>query len=139
MSDESTEAPQQETPDGGDGDAAAAGEPTAEEKQWGMFTHLSPLLGFLIPVPFVAIIVPLIIWQMKKESDFIAHAGKEAINFQITLLIALVISGLLMFALIGFVLFPVVAIAGLVFIIIAGIKSNEGERYKFPYCLRLVK
>lgn len=111
--------------------------PSAEERQWAMFAHLSALIGFIIP--FGSLIAPLVIWQIKKDTmPFVAEQGKEALNFNITVAIAGVLAWILCFVLVGFLLLPVVAIGWLVFVIIAGIKANEGVAYCYPLCLRLV-
>lgn len=112
--------------------------PTAEEKQWGMFAHLSALSGLLIP--FGNFLGPLIVWQIKKgEMPFVDDQGKEALNFQITVFIALLVCFVLTFVLIGLLLMPIVGIAALVFTILGGIKANNGEAYRYPFTLRLIK
>lgn len=111
--------------------------PGAEARQWAMFSHLSALCGFLIP--FGNLIGPLIIWQLKKDDPFVDSQGKEAVNFQITVSIAGVIAAVLMVVLIGFLLLPAIAIATLVLVILAGVKANEGEDYRYPLTLRLIK
>jgi uncharacterized Tic20 family protein len=112
--------------------------PSAEEKQWAMFAHLSALVGFLIP--FGSVLGPLIIWQIKKnEMPFVDDQGKEALNFQITVLIAVIACLVLSVIVIGFLLLPIVGIAALVLTIMAGIKANNGETYRYPFTLRLVK
>lgn len=116
----------------------SSSEPNSEARQWGMFAHLSALAGLIIP--FGNILGPLIIWQMKKaEMPFVDDQGKEALNFQITVAIAMLVCAVLMIVLIGFLLMPVVGIAALVFTIIAGIKANNGEAYRYPFTLRLIK
>lgn len=103
-----------------------------------MFAHLSALAGHFIP--FGNVIAPLIIWAVKKdEMPLVNDQGKEALNFQITLSLALLVSGLLCFVLIGFLVFPVVWIAGLVLIVIASIKANDGVRYRYPLTIRFIK
>lgn len=109
-----------------------------EATNWAMFAHLSALLGFL--VPFGSIVGPLLIWQTKgKEIAFVSEEAKEALNFQITMFIAFLISAVLMFVLIGFLLMGVLAIADLVLIIMAGISASKGQPYRYPFTLRLVK
>lgn len=113
-------------------------QPSREARQWAMFCHLSALLGIFIP--FGSLIAPLVIWQVKRESDpFIDAQGKEALNFQITVAIASAISLLLMVVVIGFFLFGLVAIGALVLTIIAGVKANEGQPYRYPFTWRLIK
>ena len=114
-----------------------AGTPSAEERQWAMFAHLSALVGVIIPLG--SIIGPLVIWLIKKDTmPFVNDQGKEALNFNITVGIAAVVSWILCFILIGFLLLAVLAIGWLVFVIIATIKANEGTTYRYPFTLRLV-
>ena len=117
---------------------APTGVPTAEDKQWGLFAHLSSLAGLIIP--FGNILGPLIIWQVKKDSlPFAADQGKEALNFNITIAIAAIICGLLTLVLIGFLLLPLVGLAWLIFTIIGAMKANNGEAYRYPFAIRLIK
>jgi len=112
--------------------------PSQEVRQWAMFCHLSALLG--IWIPFGTLIGPLILWQMKRESDpFIDAQGKEALNFQITVAIAATISFFLMLVVIGFFLLGLIAIGGLVLTIIAGVKANDGVPYRYPFTCRVIK
>ena len=103
-----------------------------------MFTHLSGLAGLVIP--FGNLLGPLIFWQIKKnEFPFGDDQGKEALNFQITAALAFVACIILMAVLIGFLLIFVVGIAWLVLTIMGGIKANNGEYYRYPMTLRLIK
>jgi uncharacterized Tic20 family protein len=113
-------------------------QPDREARQWAMFCHLSALSGLVIP--FGTLIGPLVLWQIKRESDpFIDAQGKEALNFQITVAIASLISFLLMIVVIGFFLFGLIAIGALVLTIIGGIKANEGQPYRYPFTWRVIK
>ena len=110
---------------------------SAEERQWAMFAHLSALIGFIIP--FGNIIGPLVIWMIKKETmPFVDQQGKEALNFQITVTIAMVVSAILIIVVIGFVLMFLIGLAALILTIMAGIKANEGVAYRYPFTLRLI-
>ncbi|KAA5835458.1 DUF4870 domain-containing protein [Pseudomonas chlororaphis] len=112
--------------------------PSQEVRQWAMFCHLSALLG--IWIPFGTLIGPLVLWQMKRETDpFIDAQGKEALNFQITVALASLVCFLLMVVLVGFLLFGLLAIGALVLTIIAGVKANEGVAYRYPFTWRLIK
>ncbi|MCW0202283.1 DUF4870 domain-containing protein [Rhodanobacter thiooxydans] len=114
-----------------------AGAPSAEERQWAMFAHLSALVGVIIPLG--SIIGPLVIWLIKKDTmPFVNDQGKEALNFNITVGIAAIVSWILCFILIGFLLLAVLAVGWVVFVIIATIKANEGTTYRYPFTLRLV-
>lgn len=110
-----------------------------EERAWAMATHLSSLIGFFT-VGFGAILGPLIVWLIKKESmPFVDEQGKEALNFQITMMLAAIVSGILVLVLVGILLLAAVAIFDLVMVIIASIKAYEGEHYRYPLSLRLIK
>lgn len=108
-----------------------------DARLWGMFAHLSALSGFFIP--FGNLIGPFVVWQIKKNTmPFVDDQGREALNFQITVTIAAVVSWILVFVLIGFLLLVLVGLAALVLCIIAGVKANSGERYRYPFALRLI-
>ncbi|MBE0535833.1 MAG: DUF4870 domain-containing protein [Phycisphaerae bacterium] len=99
----------------------------------GMLCHL---LGLL-----TSFLGPLIIWIIKKDSDaFVDEQGKEALNFQITVLIAMIASGILVPVCgIGGLTALVVLIGNLVLSIMACVAASKGEHYRYPVCLRLVK
>lgn len=115
-----------------------AGTPSAEERQWALFAHLSALVGYIIP--FGSIIGPLVIWQIKKnEMPFVDDQGKEALNFQITVAIIAIICLVLVLILIGILLLWALALANLVFIIIAALAANNGQAYRYPFAFRFIK
>jgi uncharacterized protein len=107
-------------------------------RTWEMFAHLSALAGLL--VPFGSFLGPFIIWQIKKNEfpSVEAHA-KAALNFQLSCLIYGIVSALLIFLVIGFFLLVALCIFSLVCIIIATIKANNGESWKYPLSLTLIK
>ena len=112
--------------------------PSREARQWAMFCHFSAFLGLVFP--FGNLLGPLIVWQVKKDLDpFVDAQGKEALNFQISVALAMVLCFLLMVVLIGFPLLALVGIAALILTVIAGIKANEGRAYRYPFCWRLIK
>lgn len=109
-----------------------------QERQWAMGAHLSGLCGMVIP--FGNIVAPLVIWQIKKnESDFIAEEAKEALNFQIAVSIYVVAASILMIVGIGLILLPVIGIGSVVLMVLAAIKANEGQAYRYPGIFRLIK
>jgi uncharacterized protein len=111
---------------------------TPDEKNWAVFCHLAGFAGFL--VPFGNIIGPLVIWLIKKDqTPFVDHHGKEAVNFQITVTIALFVSLLLIFVVIGFILLPLIAIATLVLMIVAAVAASRGEYYRYPFKVTLIR
>jgi len=123
------------------GPAAAAGSVDAEARKWAMMCHFAGLAGLLPVVPGLgSVVAPLIVWQLKKDlSAFVDEHGKEAVNFQISMLIYAVVSALLIFACIGIVLLPAVVIFDVVLALVAGVKANNGERYHYPLTIRFIK
>jgi uncharacterized Tic20 family protein len=106
--------------------------PGTDDRNLAMLAHL---LG--IVTGFVG---ALIIWLIKKDqSAFVDEQGKEALNFQITVMIAFVGAWILMFVLIGALLMPLLLIANLVFCILAAVAVSKGEHYRYPVALRLLK
>ena len=110
-----------------------------DEKMWGMLCHLTSLAGYTC-IPLGNIIGPLIVWLIKKdEYAFVDDQGKESLNFQITLTIALVFAALSLFVLIGIILLPLVWLIGLILSIIGTINANNGQWYRYPFAIRLIK
>ena len=107
---------------------------TAPSKDDCTMAMLAHLLGI-----FFGFIPSLIIWLIKKdESAYVAQEAKEALNFQITLIIAYAIAGVLIFILIGAFLFPLIYILNIVFCIIAAVATSKGQAYRYPFALRLI-
>lgn len=106
--------------------------PTSEERNLAMLCHLLSIL--------VGWIGPLIIWLIKKESSaYVNDQGKEALNFQITVFMAAIVCGVLTLVVIGCFLLPVVVVGNIVFSIIAAVRASKGERYRYPFAIRLIK
>ncbi len=106
--------------------------PNQDEKNMALIMHVLALIGF-------GLISTLIIWLLKKdESAFLNKAGKELLNFQISLLIYFLVSFVLCLVIIGFVLVGVLAIASLILTIIGLIRATEGKIYRFPLTIRML-
>jgi uncharacterized protein len=106
--------------------------PTQDDKTMAMLGHI---LGIFFPV-----IVPLVIMLTKgKESAWLRTQSVEALNFQITVFIAYAVAGVLSAVCIGLLLLPIIGLGAIVLGIIAGMKNNNGESYRYPATLRLVK
>lgn len=120
-----------------------------EINKWNMLMHLSPLVSFIIPVPFGNIILPLLMWQMKKdEDDSIDDHGKEVINWQISALIYFII--LFMFNIYNEVLeimpygasiFLLMAIVGISIMlsIFGAFNAYRTTLLEYPYSIKFVK
>jgi uncharacterized Tic20 family protein len=112
--------------------------PSDEERTLAMVCHLLGILtGFL---------GPLVLWLVKKDSSkFIDHHGREALNFQLTVMIVMMVLGMatvaLMFILVGFLLLPLLPVVGvlvLVVEIVAAVAAQGGQWYRYPCCIRFV-
>jgi uncharacterized protein len=121
----------------------------AEERQWGMFAHLSMLVAGLLTSVLGGwgwFLGPLIIWLMKKDTmPFVADQAKEALNFSIVvtgIFLVLMLLGILTLG-VGFLItmpiMVIVGLAALVLTIIAAMKANEGIRYRYPFNIRIIK
>jgi uncharacterized Tic20 family protein len=118
-------------------DSSAGGiEMNKDARMWGKLAHLSALI-VLTGIP--PILGPLVVWLIKKnEFPFVDDQGKEALNFQITMFIAILISGVLVCVGIGIFLLFIAPVVDAIFVIIAAIRANNGERYRYPFNIRLV-
>ena len=117
-----------------------------DARMWAMFSHLAGLCALLPIVPIIGgVIGPLIIWQIKKDDNlFIDEQGKEAVNFQISILLYSLIGGIVSaITCVGIALIPIVVVIigifDIVFLIIASIKANNGEHYRYPLTVRFIK
>ena len=105
--------------------------PSSDDKNIATITHLGGTVFSFVP--------GLLVWILKKDdSAYLADQAKEALNFQITMLIAQFIAWILVWVLIGFFLIPLIWLLNVVFCIIAAISSSKGETYRYPLCLRLI-
>ena len=112
--------------------------PSKDERTWAMLSHFSALCMFIFPLG--NILAPLIIWLIKKEEmSFVEDQAKEVLNFQISMTIYLLISGILCFILIGIPFVIGLGIFNVIITIIAGIKANDGISYRYPINLKLIK
>ncbi|MBA2272027.1 MAG: DUF4870 domain-containing protein [Verrucomicrobiota bacterium] len=108
-------------------------------RTWTVLCHASALLGFFVPLGG-HILAPLVVWLMKRaESAEIDEHGKEALNFQLSMLIYSIIAGVLMLVLIGFVLLPILHVLNVVFVILASLRASEGQLYRYPLTIRFLK
>lgn len=108
-------------------------EASSDDRNMAMLTHLS---GFLLSV-----IVPLIVWLVNKdqpEKRYLVDEAKEALNFQITVLIGFAICGVLAVILIGVLFGWLLWIANLAICIFAAVQVSSNGTYRYPFALRLI-
>lgn len=108
--------------------------PTSEERLLAVLSHL------LAIVPGVGIFGPLVIWLLKKdESEFVAANAKESLNFQLTIILACLISIILLLIIIGVFLLWILGIMNLVLVIVATVRASENKVYRYPFNFRLIR
>lgn len=117
-----------------------AGGASEEDRTLALLVHLSGILfNFL---------VPLIVWLVNKDNAakaFLNDQSKEALNFNITLLVVyvgLTILTIISFGILGLLTGPLMMllwVVSIVFYVIAGIAAQKGERYRYPFAWRLIK
>jgi uncharacterized Tic20 family protein len=93
---------------------------------------LAHILGFL-----TGIVGPAIIYLVS-DNEFAKRNAARSITWQIFFTIFLMLSIFLAFAFIGILMIPLVAIADLVFSVIATIKASDGEEWKYPLTTDLI-
>ena len=111
---------------------------TESEKNWAMLCHLTAFAGFFFP--FGGIIGPLICWLTKKdESSWVNENGKASLNFQLSILLYIVLSIPLCFIIIGIPIVAFLGILKIICIIIASVKAGKGERFKYPLSIPFIQ
>lgn len=111
--------------------------PSKDETMWAVFCHLSGLAGFIIP--FGNIIGPLVIWLIKKDEFPLVHdQGKEALNFQISMTIYILVSVILIFVAIGILLLIALGLFSIIAMVIAAIQASEGKKFRYPLSIRFI-
>ena len=121
--------PPQETPSQPAPETAAVSQ---DSKNMGMLCHLLAI--------FTGFLGPLILWLVKKDEDqFVDSQGKEALNFQITVIFAIIASYILMIVFIGFLLLMATIVCNIIFCIMACVAASKGQNYRYPVCIRLIK
>lgn len=105
--------------------------PTSDERNLATIAHLLGIVSGCIGA--------LIIWLLKKDSSaYVADQAREALNFQLTVLIAFVAAAILKIVLIGLLLVPIVLVFNFVLCLVAAVSVSRGEDYRYPFSLRLL-
>jgi uncharacterized Tic20 family protein len=109
-----------------------------QTRQWAMLLHFSLLAGFVLP--FAGLVVPILIWQLKKtDLPGIDVHGKIVVNWIISLVIYGAVCALLIFVLIGIPLLVALGIVAVILPIIGGIKANNGEVWNYPLAISFLQ
>jgi uncharacterized Tic20 family protein len=111
---------------------------TETERNWAMLCHLSAFAGFFFP--FGSILGPMICWLSRKdESAWVNINGRNALNFQLSILLYMVLAIPLCFIIIGFPIILALLTLRIVCIIIGSIKASKGENFKYPLVIPFVQ
>lgn len=103
-----------------------------------MWCHLSALAGLLVPMG--NLIGPLVVWLTQRDkSAFIDDQGKEAINFQLSVMVYAAVCFLLILILVGFLLLLALSFGALALVIIAALQANQGVAYRYPLIIRFIR
>jgi len=108
----------------------------ADQRTWAIATHLSAFLAAFVALSFLGPLVMFIIF--KDRGAFIRHHASEALNFQLTMWIGLLISFPLMLIGIGFITAGLIGLAMLVCHILGAVAAGEGRDYRYPFTIRFV-
>ena len=104
---------------------------SANDKNIAVLTHLGGIFFGFIP--------GLLVWLLKKDdSPFVGEQAREALNFQITVMMAYMAAWLLAFLLVGLALLPMIYVGNIVLCILAAVAVSRGEDYRYPFALRLI-
>ena len=131
--------------DAGVGDGATAPEATTlpaaqsnDDRTWALIGHLSAFSAFITGIGCV--IGPLIVWLVKRgDSPEIDAHGKEALNFQISMLIYNLVAAVFCLILVGFVFLAILWVLNALFVIIAAIQASDGKFYRYPMTIRFLQ
>lgn len=118
--------------------ASYDGSASKDERNLAMFAHLSAFAGLIFPAGG-NVIAPLIVWLTQREkSAFVADQSLEALNFNITVLLAEIACAFLLIVGIGVLLGVILGIVWLVGTVLGAVRASEGQRFRHRFTLRLV-
>ncbi len=108
-------------------------------RTWTALCHASALLGVLLHFPG-HLLGPLVVWLVKRgDSPEIDAHGREALNFQISMLIYNLVAAVFCLILIGFAFLAILWVLNAVFVIIGATQASEGKFYRYPMTIRFIQ
>jgi uncharacterized protein len=119
----------------------------SEARNWALGAHLSAFLGSFVAMAFVG---PLVVWLIRKDTDaFSTRHAREALNFNLTILLVIVVGGVALIPLalltIGLILIPAalaaaaIGIGWIVLTIVAAVRAADGQEYRYPLTIRFIR
>jgi uncharacterized Tic20 family protein len=111
---------------------------TETERNWAMLCHLSAFAGFFFP--FGGTIGPLICWlTIRDESSWVNVNGKASLNFQLSMLLYMVLTVPLCFIIIGIPIIMLLGTLKVICVIIASVKAPKGELFRYPLVIPFIQ
>lgn len=108
------------------------------ERNWAMLCHLSAFAAFFFP--FGSIIGPLVCWLTRRdESLWVNQNGKASLNFELSILLYIVLAIPLCFIIIGIPIVVFLVILKIICIIIASVKASKGEEFRYPLAIPFIQ
>ncbi|HZC98813.1 MAG TPA: DUF4870 domain-containing protein [Actinomycetes bacterium] len=111
--------------------------PPDQERLWAMLAHLLSFVAAYIALGFIAPLAVMLVFGPR--SAYVRAHAVEALNFNLTWLIYAVVAGVLAFVLIGIPILIALGVAYVVLVIIAAVRANNGQHYRYPLTIRFVK
>ena len=131
--------PVQSHADEGENVRSATTQIPKEVRNMAMLCHLAGFLGY-VGIPFGSVLGPLLVWLLKREdSDFIDSHGKESLNFQISVLIYAIVSVILIYVIIGIPMLIALVVFSIIVMIKAAIRASNGQKYRYPLTIRIIR
>lgn len=112
----------------------------SEVRTWAMAAHLSAFVGFIAGVLVLSFVGPLVVWLVKREEHpFIESHAREALNFNLSVLLYGVVCLLLVVVLVGFLLLLALFVAWVALSIQGAVRASQGEPHRYPLTIRFVR
>ncbi len=105
----------------------------AENSNDSILAAITHILGLL-----TGFLGPLVIFLLRSEEDLVKDQAREALNFQVTMLLGAILGGLLTVVFVGFLIVLAVGLTDTVLSIVAAVRAYEGQRYRYPICIRFL-
>ena len=133
--------PQPPLPPGGGGPPAGGppGQPPLsadQERLWGMLAHLLSFVAAYIALGFVAPLVVLLVFGPR--SAYVRAQAVESLNFNLSWLLYAIVAGILVIIGIGLLILLALGIAYVVLVVIASVRANNGQLYRYPLTIRFM-
>jgi uncharacterized protein len=111
--------------------------PADQERLWAMLAHLLSFVAAYLFLGFVAPLVVLLVFGPR--SAYVRAHAVESLNFNLTWLLYAIVAVILAFLLIGIPILIALGVAYVVLVVIASVRANNGELYRYPLTIRFVR